>query len=109
MLTNEPLMTVERFEYHLPYAMALGVEEEWAARFAATADAATREAAEARSRSWYRSRRVGSNLSSMTSGLARGLSRTLSSASTRPSSRSGGSSGGGSSGGGGGGGGGGSW
>lgn len=109
MLTGEPAMTVDRFERHLPYAMALGVEEQWAARFAATADAASRAAAEARSRSWYHSRRMGSDLSTMAAGLSGGLSRTLSSASTRPSSSSGGSAGGGSSGGGGGGGGGGSW
>jgi uncharacterized membrane protein len=102
-------MTVERFEHHLPYAMALGVEEQWAARFAASASAASRQAAEARSRRWYNASSGISDLRGMTTGLAGGLSRTLSSAATRPSSSSGGSSGGGSSGGGGGGGGGGSW
>ena len=109
MLTAEPEMTVERFEHHLPYAMALGVEEQWAARFAASASAASRQAAEARSRRWYNASSGISDLRGMTTGLAGGLSRTLSSAATRPSSSSGGSSGGGSSGGGGGGGGGGSW
>jgi hypothetical protein len=109
MLTAEPEMTVERFEHHLPYAMALGVEEQWAARFAASASAASRQAAEARSHRWYSSSSGISDLRGMTTGLAGGLSRTLSSAATRPSSSSGGSSGGGSSGGGGGGGGGGSW
>jgi len=109
LLTAEPEMTVERFEHHLPYAMALGVEEEWAARFTARADAATREAAEARSRNWYRSRDLRSGMPALATGLTSGLSRTLSSASVQPSRSSGGSSGGGSSGGGGGGGGGGSW
>ena len=33
MLTSEPEMTVEHFEYHLPYAMALGVEKEWSYNF----------------------------------------------------------------------------
>ncbi|WP_193368881.1 DUF2207 domain-containing protein [Pelagibius marinus] len=113
MLTAEPEMTVELFEYHLPYAMALDVEKEWTARFTASASAAAREAAVQRQRRWYHTRDRGSlsDISRATSGLAAGLSSTLSTASTRPSSSGGssGSSGGGSSGGGGGGGGGGSW
>ncbi|MGF1631509.1 MAG: DUF2207 domain-containing protein [Kiloniellaceae bacterium] len=109
MLTAEPEMTVELFEHHLPYAMALGVEDQWTARFTASASAASRQAAEERSRRWYSSRSGISDLRGMTKGLTGGLSRTLSSAATRPSSSSRGSSGGGSSGGGGGGGGGGSW
>jgi hypothetical protein len=109
LLTAEPEMTVEHFEHHLPYAMALGVEDQWTARFTASASAASRQAAETRSRSWYHSRSGRLGLTGMTKGLSSGLSRTLTSAATRPSSSSGGSSGGGSSGGGGGGGGGGSW
>ncbi|MPZ10781.1 MAG: DUF2207 domain-containing protein [Kiloniellaceae bacterium] len=109
MLTAEPEMTVELFEHHLPYAMALGVEEDWTARFTASASAASRQAAETRSRRWYVSHSGRESLTAVTAGLSGGLSRTLSSAATRPSSSSGGSSGGGSSGGGGGGGGGGSW
>ncbi len=113
MLTAEPEMTVELFEYHLPYAMALEVEKEWTARFTASASAAAQEAAVQRQRHWYHTRDRGSlsDISRATSGLASGLSSTLSTASTRPSSSGGssGSSGGGSSGGGGGGGGGGSW
>ncbi len=113
MLTAEPEMTVELFEYHLPYAMALGVEKEWTARFTASASAAARKAAAQHQQRWYHSRSGDGfrDLSGVTSGLAAGLSSTLSTASTRPSSSSGssGSSGGGSSGGGGGGGGGGSW
>lgn len=113
LLTAEPEMTVELFEHHLPYAMALGVEEKWTARFTASASAAAKEAAVQRQRRWYHSHdgRGLSDISRATSGLAAGLSSTLSTASTRPSSSGGssGSSGGGSSGGGGGGGGGGSW
>jgi uncharacterized membrane protein len=106
-------MTVELFEHHLPYAMALEVEKEWTARFTASASAAAKEAAVQRQRRWYHTRDRGSlsDISRATSGLAAGLSSTLSTASTRPSSSgsSSGSSGGGASGGGGGGGGGGSW
>lgn len=113
MLTAEPEMTVELFEYHLPYAMALEVEKEWTARFTASASAAAQEAAVQRQQRWYHTRERGGfrDLSGVTSGLASGLSSTLSTAATKPSSSgsSSGSSGGGSSGGGGGGGGGGSW
>ncbi|MGF1594379.1 MAG: DUF2207 domain-containing protein [Kiloniellaceae bacterium] len=109
LLTAEPEMTVEHFEHHLPYAMALGVEDQWTARFTASASAASRQAAETRSRSWYVSRSGRAGVAGLARGLSSGLSNTLSSAATRPSSSSGGSSGGGSSGGGGGGGGGGSW
>lgn len=107
MLTSEPKMTVELFEHHLPYAMALDVEKEWSRRFSKSADAATQEAAQ-HSRRWYRAHDRHRGLSSLAPALSSGLSRTLSSAATPPS-KSGGSSGGGSSGGGGGGGGGGSW
>ncbi len=113
MLTAEPEMTVDLFEYHLPYAMALGVEEKWTARFTASASAAAKEAAVQRQQRWYHAHDTPglSDISRATSGLSAGLSSTLSTASTRPSSSGGssGSSGGGSSGGGGGGGGGGSW
>ena len=110
MLTAEPQMTVELFEYHLPYAMALGVEKEWTGRFTASASAAAQQEAAVRQQRWHRSRWSTKGIAGMTTGLASGLSSTLSSAATKPSSSgSSGSSGGGSSGGGGGGGGGGSW
>jgi uncharacterized membrane protein YgcG len=110
---NPPEKTPELFERYLPYAIALGVENAWANRFAnvlATASAADAEQASS-SMKWYAGRDnpwthtnafVGSVGSSLASGLA--------SASSAPSaSSSSGSSGGGSSGGGGGGGGGGGW
>jgi len=110
MLTAEPQMTVELFEYHLPYAMALGVEKEWTRRFTASASAAAQQEAAVRQQRWHRSRWGTQGIAGMTTGLASGLSSTLGTASTKPSSSSSsGSSGGGSSGGGGGGGGGGSW
>lgn len=110
MLTAEPQMTVELFEHHLPYAMALGVERQWSDRFTASASAAAQKEAAVRQQRWHRSHWSTGDISGMTSSLSSGLSSTLSTASTRPSSSSsGGSSGGGSSGGGGGGGGGGSW
>ncbi|GAB4353928.1 MAG: DUF2207 domain-containing protein [Kiloniellaceae bacterium] len=110
MLTAEPQMTVELFEHHLPYAMALGVEQEWTRRFTASASAAAQQEAAVRQQRWHRSRWGTRGIAGMTTGLASGLSSTLSSAATKPSSSgSSGSGGGGSSGGGGGGGGGGSW
>ncbi|WP_193368880.1 DUF2207 domain-containing protein [Pelagibius marinus] len=106
LLTAEPEMTLDLFEHHLPYAMALGVEEQWTRRFTENASAAVQQAAES-GRNWYRSRSGPRSFTGMAPALASGLSRTLSSAASPPSSSS--SSGGGSSGGGGGGGGGGSW
>ena len=111
LLTSEPEMTLETFEHHLPYAMALEVEEAWSARFQAAASPAALEQAKRQPR-WYRASDLRNDRPTLTrvgSRLSGGLSRTLSTASSRPSNRSGGSRGGGSSGGGGGGGGGGSW
>lgn len=95
----------ELFEKYLPYALALGVEQRWAERFAAVLamSAASYEPA------WY----SGSSWSSFDAGgfvssLGGSLSGAIASASSPPGSSSGGG-GGGSSGGGGGGGGGGGW
>lgn len=109
VLATEPEMTPEAFEHHLPYAMALGVEKEWADRFAAVADAAAIQQV-AQAPRWYRTQSPSLGMSTIAASLSGTLSSTLTSASTAPSSSgSSGSSGGGSSGGGGGGGGGGSW
>ncbi|MGP1253119.1 MAG: DUF2207 domain-containing protein [Kiloniellales bacterium] len=111
VLTAEPEMTLEAFEHHLPYAMALGVEEQWSGRFLAAARPASLEQAK-RQPHWYRSTRLRSphlRLADLGSRLSGGLSRTLSMAAKSPNNRSGGSRGGGFSGGGRGGGGGGSW
>lgn len=109
---REPDVTAALFETHLPYAMALGVEQEWSDKVAARLSASL---AEPRARrgfepDWYRGR-DGRPIDARTFGgaLSRGLGGAAAFAATRPSSRSGGFSGGGSSGGGGGGGGGGGW
>lgn len=105
---HPPEKTPELFERYLPYAIALKVENAWAARFTGVLAAAA-AAGHAQTMGWYSGHgdpwrgtddfvdRVGSSLAS-----------TVSSASTAPGSSSG-SSGGGSSGGGGGGGGGSGW
>ena len=36
---DAPAMSIELYERHLPYAMALGVEAQWSARFAAALEA----------------------------------------------------------------------
>ncbi|QKK06375.1 MAG: DUF2207 domain-containing protein [Pseudomonadota bacterium] len=94
---HPPEMTPALFEKFLPYAIALGVENKWAANFK---KAVPKEVYDSYNPRWYR----GSgnfNASSMGSSLSGGLGTAVGGAS--------GSSGGGSSGGGGGGGGGGGW
>jgi uncharacterized membrane protein YgcG len=104
---NPPEKTPQLFERFLPYAIALGVENHWAERFAGVLAAAA--AAGATSPVWYPNHVGGfSNPTAFASQLGSGLTSTVSSASAAPGSSSG-SGGGGSSGGGGGGGGGGGW
>ncbi|MFM1891012.1 MAG: hypothetical protein RLZ44_89, partial [Pseudomonadota bacterium] len=93
------------YEKNLPAALALGVEQNWAERFATVF--ATQAAAQ--SPSWYHgdSWNAG-DISGFSSSFGSSFSSAISSASTPPGSSSGGG-GGGSSGGGGGGGGGGGW
>lgn len=107
-LRNPPQKTPELFESMLPYALALGVEQQWSERFADVLAAIRGPDGAAYSPSWYDGRWNTSNLSKATSGLSSGLSSAVSSSVSPPGSSSGGG-GGGSSGGGGGGGGGGGW
>jgi uncharacterized membrane protein YgcG len=106
-----PLRTPELFEKYLPYALALGVEQEWSEQFSEVlAYAAQRGMTYAPA--WYSGpgwRTLGA--SGFASSLGSSFSGAISSSSSPPGSRSGGSGGGGggSSGGGGGGGGGGGW
>ena len=102
-----PKDTPEIFEKYLPFAIALGVENRWAERFAGVLAAA---AAQGQSGfAWYSgSDSPWSNPTGFADSVGSSLSSTISSASTAPGSSSG-SGGGGSSGGGGGGGGGGGW
>ncbi|HEX7259676.1 MAG TPA: DUF2207 domain-containing protein [Candidatus Saccharimonadia bacterium] len=92
--TDAPQRTPERFNKLLPYAVALGVEKEWAKLFAGIDMQ--------RSSGWY----VGSyphfSSSALASDLGGSFSSSFSSNATMSSSSSGGSSGGGSGGGGGG-------
>lgn len=107
-LMKSPQLTPEVFESFLPYAFALGVENNWCDRF-------TRELPEELAKrggyqpGWYSGdqHRLGA-LSHLGDDFNKSFSSAISSASTAPGSSSG-SGGGGSSGGGGGGGGGGGW
>jgi uncharacterized membrane protein len=101
-------VTPELFEKYLPYAVALGVEKAWSARFASALAQAGKPEAEY-APSWY----AGPDFASLgaagfAAALGSSLSSAVASASSAPGSSSGGG-GGGSSGGGGGGGGGGGW
>jgi len=107
-LRNPPAKTPELFEVMLPYALALGVDQEWSERFAKVLAAIRNPDGSSYSPSWYNGRFNSSNLSKATNGLTSGLSSAVGSSVSPPGSSSGGG-GGGSSGGGGGGGGGGGW
>lgn len=107
-LRNPPEKTPQLFEAYLPYALALGVDQQWAEKFAAVL-AATRGAdGRTYNPAWYNGSWSVTNLASSTSQLSSSLNTAISSSVTPPGSSSGGG-GGGSSGGGGGGGGGGGW
>jgi len=107
---HPPEKTPELFERYLPYAIALGVENRWAARFASVLAAA---AADPNRRDtqmgWYSgSKNVWQNPGVFATAVGASLVSSTAAASTAPGSSSG-SGGGGFSGGGGGGGGGGGW
>ena len=105
---HPPEDTPELFERYLPYAVALGVENRWADRFAAVLAAAAVQGRQ-QGFAWYSgSSDPWKNPGSFVSTMGSSLASTVSSASSAPGSSSG-SGGGGSSGGGGGGGGGGGW
>jgi uncharacterized membrane protein YgcG len=104
---HPPEDTPELFERYLPYAVALGVENRWADRFAAVLAAAAVQGRQGFA--WYSgSSNPWDNPGGFVNRVGSSLASTVSSASTAPGSSSG-SGGGGSSGGGGGGGGGGGW
>jgi uncharacterized membrane protein len=107
-LRNPPEKTPQLFEAYLPFALALGVEQVWAEKFAAVLGAIRGPRGGGYQPSWYSgawdSSRIGSNIGSVSSGLGSAISSSV----TPPGSSSGGG-GGGFSGGGGGGGGGGGW
>jgi uncharacterized membrane protein YgcG len=106
-IMHPPQMTPELFEKYLPYALALGVENQWSEQFAAYLKQAALDPQEYQP-TWYsgHSFDLSSTGSRSFGAISGGMASTLSAASTPPSSSSGG---GGFSGGGGGGGGGGGW
>lgn len=100
--------TPELFEKYLPYALALGIEQQWSEQFHETLATATTDGKQY-SPSWYHgSHWHAYGPSHFSSNLGSALSGAIASSSTAPGSSSGMGSGG-SSGGGGGGGGGGGW
>ena len=107
-LRNPPEKTPELFEAYLPFALALGVEQDWAEKFADVLEAIREPDGRGYQPAWYSgswdSSRISSNIGSVSSGLGSAISSSV----TPPGSSSGGG-GGGFSGGGGGGGGGGGW
>ena len=116
-VAEAPVMSIALYEQHLPYAMALGVEQQWSERFdRALASGLVEAPKQGYTPDWYSGRSITSS-QSLSSSLSSNLGRATAAASVAPSqsssssfgSSSGGSSGGGSSGGGGGGGGGGGW
>ncbi len=107
-LRNPPEKTPELFESLLPFALALGVDQQWSEQFTSILGAIRGPNGDAYSPSWYNGSWNSANLSKATSGLSSGLNSAVSASVTAPGSSSGGG-GGGFSGGGGGGGGGGGW
>ncbi|MCH9693409.1 MAG: DUF2207 domain-containing protein [Gammaproteobacteria bacterium] len=107
-LRNPPDKTPQLFEAYLPFALALGVDQQWSEKFASVLAAIRGPDGDAYSPSWYNGNWNSSNLTKATSGLSNGLGNAISTSVTPPGSSSGGG-GGGFSGGGGGGGGGGGW
>lgn len=112
-LKYPPKKTPKLFETYLPYALALGVENEWAEQFTSVFN--TQQGNNDYSPTWYSGNNWNNNnLGSFTNSVGNSLNSAISSSSKAPGSSSGSSSfggggGGGSSGGGGGGGGGGGW
>ncbi len=107
-LRNPPEKTPQLFEAYLPFALALGVDQQWSERFARVLAAIRGPGGDGYSPSWYNGTWNSSRLSRATSQLSSGLGSAISSSVMAPGSSSG-VGGGGFSGGGGGGGGGGGW
>jgi len=105
---HPPKKTPQLFEEYLPYAIALGVEQQWAERFTDVLSSAMADNTRYHP-GWYHGRSWDhNNISGFTTSVGSAMSSAISSSSSAPGSSSG-SGGGGSSGGGGGGGGGGGW
>jgi uncharacterized membrane protein len=107
-LRNPPDKTPELFERYLPFALALGVEQQWAERFSQIFASLKSPNGTVWQPSWYNGTWSSTNFSTSASSLSSSLSDAISTSVSSPGSSSGGG-GGGFSGGGGGGGGGGGW
>lgn len=109
-LLHPPRRTPELFERYLPYALALGVENQWAEQFSDVLSRAGSGPEQGYTPSWYVSGTAwrGFHSRSFTGAVGAAMTGAIASSSVAPSSSSG-FGGGGSSGGGGGGGGGGAW
>jgi len=106
-LRNPPEKTPQLFESLLPFALALGVDQQWSERFASLLASIRQPDGSSYNPAWYTGTWNSSNLTKTTNSLSHGLNSAVSSSVQAPGSSSGG--GGGFSGGGGGGGGGGGW
>ena len=107
-LRNPPEKTPQLFEAYLPFALAMGVEQHWAERFASMFAGLRGPNDTAYHPAWYNGSWDSFDISGTTSSISSSLNSAISSSATPPGSSSGGG-GGGFSGGGGGGGGGGGW
>ena len=107
-LRHPPDMTPALFEKYLPFAIALGVEQEWAEQFSEAFSRLEDTGNGAYSPGWYSGSFSSTRMDNFASSVGGGFSSAISSAATAPGSSSG-AGGGGFSGGGGGGGGGGGW
>ena len=107
-LRNPPEKTPQLFEAFLPFALALGVEQQWAEKFAGVLGAIRGRDGRGYQPDWYSGSWDSSRMSSNIGLVSSELGSAISSSVTPPGSSSGGG-GGGFSGGGGGGGGGGGW
>jgi uncharacterized membrane protein len=107
-MRNPPARTPELFERYLPFALALGVEQQWAEKFAAVFDRLGGSGGATYQPRWYGGDFNPRQPGRFAAKVGTALNAAISSASRAPGSSSGGG-GGGSSGGGGGGGGGGGW
>lgn len=106
---NPPKETPQLFERYLPYALALGVANEWNARFEKMLEVAAKDPGTYGLCPYLPYNSFGRSGFGSFSDFGSSFSSSISSASAPPSSSGGGGGGGGSSGGGGGGGGGGGW
>jgi uncharacterized membrane protein YgcG len=107
-LRNPPEKTPELFERLLPFALALGVEQAWAERFADVFASLEADTPGGYRPAWYAGQFDSRDLGGFTRDVGRSFSSAIAAAAAAPGSASG-SGGGGFSGGGGGGGGGGGW